>query len=57
MHACMPIIEEYRKTEIGPNVFSSFEYLAEAVLRWRERFEPNARARYDRVEKEYRLAQ
>ena len=52
-----PIIEELRKRDLGPNGLSNFEYLAEAVLRRRESFEPDARARYDRVEKEYRMAQ
>ena len=52
-----PIIEELRKTDLGPKGFSSFEYLAETVLRLKERDEPDARARYDRVEKEYREAQ
>ena len=52
-----PIIEEYRKTELGPNAFINFEYLAEAVLRVKERSEPYARARYARVEKEYQLDQ
>ena len=48
-----PIIEEYRKHELGPFGFSDFEYLAESALRWREKFEPNVRARYDRVGREY----
>jgi hypothetical protein len=53
-----PIIEEYRKTsDISPRGFSNFEYLAEAVLRKMERDEPDARARYDRVTKEYLLVQ
>ena len=52
-----PIIEEYRKTEMGPDTFSSFEYLAEAVLRVKERVEPDARARYKWVEETHRVAQ
>jgi hypothetical protein len=52
-----PVIEELRKTAFGPKGFSSFEYLAETVLRLKERDEPDARARYGRVEKEYRVAQ
>ena len=52
-----PVIEEYRKTVFGPKGFSSFEYLAETDLRLKDRDEPDARARYDRVEKEYREAQ
>ena len=52
-----PIIEEYRKTDLGPHGFSNFEYLAEAVLRRQERIDPDVRDRMVRVEKEYRLAQ
>ncbi len=32
-----PIIEEYRKTELGPRSFSNWEYLSETILRLRER--------------------
>ena len=52
-----PIIEEYRKEDLGPNGLSNFEYLAEAVMRVREKNEPDARARMDTVEKTYRVAQ
>jgi hypothetical protein len=52
-----PIIEEYRKTDFGPTSFSNFEYLAEAIMRVKERSEPNARARMDVVEKTHRVAQ
>ncbi len=48
-----PIIEQYRKTELGPRAFGNFEYLAEAVLRRMEGFEPGVRARYARVEMTY----
>jgi len=52
-----PIIEELRRTEAGPRAFRNFEYLAEAVLSIIERGEPDARARYDRVEKAHRATQ
>jgi hypothetical protein len=52
-----PIIEEYRKTDLGPRGFRNFEYLAESILRWRESYEPGARARMDSVEKTHRVAQ
>jgi len=52
-----PIIEEYRKTELGPTGLSNFEYLAKVIMRAKERSEPNARARYDWVEKTHRVVQ
>jgi hypothetical protein len=52
-----PVIEGYRKGDLGPNAYNSFEYLAEAVIRVKERSEPDARARMDMVDKTHRVAQ
>jgi hypothetical protein len=52
-----PIIEEYRKTDIGPRGLSNWEYLAEAVMRAKESYDPGVRDRVDRVQREHRLAQ